>query len=167
MAKNKNKNQKKKVGPVRINNRRALHDYHIREKLECGIALAGTEVKAIREGRVILQDGFAKIEEKTMELWLFNVEIGAYDKAAAAYQHEKRRKRKLLARRREIRNIFNKSLVKGTTLIPLAMYFNERGFIKVEIGVAEGKSRFDKRNTLKKQEANRDMQRAMSRKRIG
>lgn len=162
------KSPKKKLADLspRIANRRAMHDYHISEKLETGIKLTGTEVKSIRNGQVSLAEGFARIEPATHELMLFNVEIAHYPQAAEPFQHEPKRPRKLLAHRRQIKELETATSSKGLTLIPLAMYF-VRGKVKVEIGVASGKKSFDKRQDAKKREADREIRRGMTRGRIG
>ena len=153
-------------GTRRIVNRRARHDYHILEALECGIALTGSEVKSVRNGKVSLAEGFARVEPHTMELWLHNVDIALYENSSTVDDLPKR-KRKLLARRNQIKHLFDKTIPKGTTLIPLAMYFNDRGIAKIEIGLVQGKARHDKRQAVQKREADRTIARAMSRKRIG
>ncbi len=157
----------KKNPTPRIVNRKARHDYHILETLECGIILCGSEVKSVREGRVSLAEGFARIEPATGELWLHDVDIAMYDKASGLAQHTPKTKRKLLAHRKELRELARETGAPGQTLVPLAMYFNDRGIAKVQIGLAKGKARHDKRETLKKQQAQRAIQRGMTRKRIG
>ena len=164
MAKSKDNKKKGNTGSPRITNRKAHHDYHISDKLECGIVLVGSEVKAIRAGRVSLDHGFARIENGGRALWLYNLDIGAYDHAAADAQHEAKRKRKLLAHKRQIMELFGKTTAKGVTLVPLAMYFNDRGMLKVEIGIGEGKRQSDKRETLKKKEADKAIRRGMTRR---
>jgi SsrA-binding protein len=150
----------------RAENRRAYHDYAIVEKLECGIALLGTEVKALREGRATLAGSFARVEPSG-EMFAYNVEIGAYSNAPSERQHEPKRPRKLLAKRRQISELGTRTGVgASTTLIPLAIYFNDRGIAKMELGVAIGKTHVDKRQTIKKKETDRAIQRAMTRKRI-
>lgn len=144
---------------ARISNRRALHDYFIEAKLECGIVLVGSEVKSLRAGHAQLQDAFAQITRG--ELYLVGAHIDPYAKAALVYNHEPRRDRKLLLHKREIKKLEQELEVKGTTLIPLAIYFKE-GRAKVEIGVARGKQRFDKRETIKQKEIDREIRRAMS-----
>lgn len=146
----------------RIVNRKALHDYHVEDRLECGIVLVGSEVKSIRLGRVQLSDGYARVEPKTMELWLENVDVSHYPQAGPN-QHIPRQRRKLLARKREIAKLYGATSAKGTTLIPLSMYFKE-GRVKVEIAVASGKKDFDKRQDLRKKAAESDMRRAMTRR---
>lgn len=148
----------------RIVNRRAFHDYHIAEKLEVGIVLRGSEVKSIRKGQVSLAEGFAQVQPRTMELMLVNVDIAIYPQAGEN-QHEPKRARKLLAHKRQIAELMGKTTSKGTTLIPLAMYF-VRGMVKVEIGVAQGKHQQDKRQDMKKRDADKQIRRAMTRKRI-
>ena len=146
----------------RIENRRAWHDYHIDAKLECGMALVGSEVKALREGKAQLQDAFARVENG--ELILYQCHIDPYTKAALAYNHEPTRPRKLLAHRREIKKLDNETQQRGTTLIPLAIYFKD-GRAKVELGVARGKQQHDKRDAIRKKEMDRELRRAMSHRR--
>lgn len=157
----KRKSQPRNLSP-RIENRRALHDYFVRDRVECGIALQGSEVKAIRLGRATLQESFARVEPRTEELYLYNVDIGQYPQAGVN-QHEPQRPRKLLAHKNEIRRLLQETQGAGTTLIPLVMYF-KHGMIKVEVGVCEGKRQQDKRQDLKKKQADRDIRRAMTRK---
>lgn len=164
MAKPSRKSEKN--DSPRIENRRAYHDYFITEKLECGIVLRGTEVKAIRSGQCTLSDAYAMVDPRTMELWLHNMEVGHYSHAAADRQHEAKSQRKLLAKRKQIENLYTLSHAESTTLVPLALYFNSRGIAKVEIGVGTGKSQVDKRQSIKAKETRRDIQRAMTRKRI-
>jgi SsrA-binding protein len=163
MAKSKGKSNKH---APRITNRRARHDYHIDETIECGIMLVGSEVKAIREGKVSLTGGFARVEPDG-QLWLCNVDIGHYGHAPVDRQHATLHRRKLLAHGREIRSLAQQTQAKGSTLVPLAMYFNERGLCKVQIGVARGKTHQDKRSTLKEKDARRAIERGMTRKRLG
>ena len=152
---------KDNVSP-RINNRRALHEFFIDAKLECGIALVGSEVKSLRAGKAQLQDAYAKILHG--ELFLMGAHIDPYEKAALTYNHEPRRDRKLLVHRREIKKLAGEADQRGVTLIPLAIYF-KGGRAKVEIGVARGKQQHDKRDTIKKKEMDRDLRRAMSQRR--
>lgn len=148
----------------RIVNRRARHDYHVLENVECGIVLVGSEVKSIRNGQVSLAEGFARVEPGDMGLYLYNVDIAAYAYAGPG-GHDPKRRRKLLAHKRQIHNLFTHTSAKGTTLVPLAMYFS-RGIVKVEIGVAHGKREYDKRQDLKTREADRAIRAAMTRKRL-
>ena len=158
----KKKQQTQNFSPT-ILNRRAQRDYRILETIECGIELTGTEVKSIRRGRVALAEGFAKPDERDRQLYLYNVDISHYPQAAEQFQHEPRRPRKLLARRREIESLFGTITDKGITLVPTKMYF-VRGRVKVEIAVAAGKQKHDKRADIKKKEHEREMRRAMTRK---
>lgn len=141
----------------RINNRRALHDYHIDAKLECGMALKGTEVKSLRQGLAQLHEAFARIEDG--ELWLYGLHIDPYKQAAMVFNHEPARSRKLLVHRREIKRLMDATREKGTTLIPLAIYFNEKGVAKLELAVGRGKQQHDKRASIKKKEQDRDLRR--------
>ena len=144
----------------RINNRRALHEYFIEAKLECGMALQGSEVKSLRAGKAQLQEAYARIEKG--ELILHGCHIDPYDKAAL--NHEPLRPRKLLAHRREIHKLEDATCERGTTLIPLAIYF-KGGRAKIEIGVARGKQHHDKRQSIKKKEMDREMRKAMTQRR--
>jgi SsrA-binding protein len=146
----------------RINNRRALHDYFIEAKLECGIALQGSEVKSLRLGNAQLTDSFARIERG--QLILHQAHIDPYA-AATIYNHVPTRERKLLVHKKEIRKLEGELKVKGTTLIPLAMYFNDNGMAKVELGVARGKQQHDKRDAIKKKEQDRELRRATMQRR--
>lgn len=146
----------------RISNRRATHDYFISAKLECGIVLQGSEVKSLRHGKAQLQDAFARIENG--ELFLYNVHIDPYEKSGPSTQHEAKRPRKLLAHKREIKRLTGETAEKGTTLVPLAMYFKD-GRVKVEIGVGRGKQQHDKRDAIKRKEMEKDIRRAMTQRR--
>lgn len=159
----KKKSSKPRNLSPRIANRRAYHDYHIGDKFEVGIVLTGSEVKSIRNGQVSLAEGFAMVEPDKMELWLHNVEISHYTHAGPEHQHTPKRQRKLLARKREIRTIHDKIVGKGVTLVPLAMFF-VRGKIKLELGVGTGKKAYDKRQDMKKKDADREIRRSMSRR---
>ena len=161
MAKRKDKSSARTSAP-RIVNRRARHDYHISETLEVGVVLQGTEVKSVRAGQVSLAEGFARVEP-SMELWLYNVDIATYQQASAAYQHQTKAARKLLAHKREIARLHGMTTGKGVTLVPLSMYF-VRGRAKVELGVATGKQHYDKRQDLRKREADLAIRRAMSKR---
>jgi SsrA-binding protein len=139
----------------RIANRRAMHEYFISAKLECGMALLGSEVKSLRLGRCQLAESFARIENG--QLVLHGCHIDPYEKAAIG--HEPLRERKLLAHRKEIRRLQNETSARGVTLIPLAIYFKD-GRAKIEIGVAHGKQQHDKRASIKKKEQDRALRRA-------
>lgn len=153
------------TGP-RFANRKAFHDFHILEKLECGIRLTGSEAKAARDGRVSLAGSFAHIEPATMELWLHGADIGTCDYAPAAIQHDPKRSRKLLVHRKQIINLMDRTAQGHMALIPLSMYFNSRGLAKIELAVGRGKTHSDKRQTLRDKDDRRSMERGMSRKRI-
>ena len=138
-------------------NRKAYHDYHIEETLEAGIALLGTEVKAIREGKVNLKDSYVIVKDS--EVLLLNCHISPYSHGNIM-NHDPLRTRKLLLHRREIERLRGKAAVKGFTLIPLKLYF-KGSYAKVEIGLAKGKQLFEKRETIKEREAKREIARAM------
>jgi SsrA-binding protein len=140
-------------------NKKAYHDYHIEETLEAGIALTGTEVKSARDGRVNLRDSYAAITDG--ELFLVGAHISTYTQGNI-FNHDPLRTRKLLVHKRELRRLFGKAKVAGYTLVPTKMYFKD-GRAKVEIGLAKGKALYDKRQTLAKKEADRDMERALRR----
>lgn len=140
-------------------NRRALHEYHILETLEVGIALTGTEIKSVRAGRVSLREGYAKVERG--ELWLHNVHIPPYE-AGGWSNHEPTRPRKLLAHTREIGRLAGRAADPGMTLVPLRMY-DRNGHVKVALGVARGKRQYDKRAALAERDARREMERAVKR----
>ncbi|MGF1476279.1 MAG: SsrA-binding protein SmpB [Geminicoccaceae bacterium] len=143
---------------VVANNRKAFHDYHIDEKVEAGIVLAGTEVKSLRNGRANLRDAYAG--EMEGELYLFNVHIPEYN-GGNRFNHEVKRPRKLLLRRREMGRLLGAVQRKGYTLVPLSLYFNERGKAKVELGVAFGKKLYDKREANKERDWNREKERLL------
>lgn len=145
-----------------IENRRARHDYAVSETLEVGIALRGTEVKSVRDGKVSLAEGYVRATSDPPALMLYSVNIAEYP-PAGAQQHKPTRPRTLLAHRSEIRKLARLCESKGTTIIPLKMYFSN-GFAKVLVGVATGRRREDKRERIAKRDAERDIQRAMSRR---
>src|SRR6202790_802624 len=138
-------------------NRKALHDYHLLETFEAGVLLLGTEVKAIREGRVNLRDSFARVEGG--EVYLYNVNISPYSHRGYA-DHEPLRRRKLLLHRDEIRKLIGKTVEKGMTLVPTRMYF-KKGRVKVAVSLAKGKKDYDKRETIKRREAERETRAAV------
>ncbi len=143
---------------VVASNRKARHLYHIVETFQAGMALTGTEVKSLREGRANLQDSFAGVENG--ELYLFDCHISPYSHGNYA-NHEPKRTRKLLMHKREIARLFGKVQAKGFTLIPLKIYFT-RGKAKVDIALARGKKLFDKREDIKRRDLDREMQREQS-----
>ena len=138
-------------------NRKAYHDYTIQESVEAGIVLTGTEIKSIRAGRVNLRDGYARPEGD--EVWLFNVHIARYE-SGSRDNHEPTRPRKLLLHRRQIDELAGKVTQRGFTLVPLKLYL-KNGVAKVELGLATGKRRYDKRESMASRQAERDMERAM------
>lgn len=139
-----------------VRNRKAFHNFHILETWEAGIALLGTEVKSLRDGKGQLQDAYVDIQ--TGELWLKQAHISPYDFGTHA-NHDPLRPRKLLLHRAEIRKIIARAERKGFAVVPLALYLNERGKVKVRIALAEGKKAPDKKEALKAREAKREMDR--------
>jgi SsrA-binding protein len=133
-------------------NRKARHDYHILETWEAGVALLGTEVKAIREGRVNLRDSYARVHGA--EVWMMNVHISPYSHRGYA-QHAEMRERKLLLHRHEIRKLVGRTTEKGLTLVPLELYFRD-GKVKVLLALARGKQAHDKRETIRRRELERE-----------
>ncbi len=142
-------------------NKKAFHDYFVLEKLEAGIALLGTEVKSIREGRINLKDSYAAIRDG--EPVLMNCHISPYSHGNRQ-NHDPVRARKLLLHRQEIRKLIGKTQEKGLTLIPLRVYL-KRGRVKVELGVAKGKKDYDKRETERRKEVDRETRAAMKQRR--
>ena len=142
-------------------NKRAFHEYHVHESLECGIVLTGTEVKSLREGSTSLEDAYAKIDGG--EVWLLGSDIPEYA-MGNRMNHKPKRPRKLLLHRREIVKFAGKASERGFTLVPLRLYFR-RGRAKVELAIARGKQLHDKRETLKKADAQRDIRRAIANRR--
>jgi SsrA-binding protein len=149
-------NAKENFNP-RIVNRRATHEYFITHKIECGIALLGSEVKSLRHGNCQLAESFARVERG--ELILHGCHIDPYEKAHIG--HEPLRERKLLVHKRELHRLEEETKVRGTTLIPMAIYFKD-GRAKLELGVARGKQQHDKRQSIKKKEQDRELRRAMT-----
>jgi len=151
----------KKEAPERkmvAQNRKARHNYFIDEVLEAGIMLAGTEVKSLRQGKATIVDAYAS--DKGGEIWLYNVNIPEYDSAGYT-RHEEKRARKLLLKKREIDKLVGAVQREGITLVPLSIYFNPRGIAKVELGLARGKKTYDKRETVKKREWNKQQARLL------
>jgi SsrA-binding protein len=160
MAKAKGKKRKLGAGDV-ASNRYASYRYELLERLECGIALAGTEVKSLRTSGAQLKDGYVSVREG--ELWLHSVHIPPYAPAARE-NHEPERDRKLLAHRREIDRLAGVVNERGLTLVPTRIYFSD-GRAKVQIAVARGKDLYDKRQSIRERETKRDMERAMHERR--
>ena len=142
-------------------NRKAFHDFHLLETFEAGLVLLGTEVKAIREGRVNLRDSYARVEDG--EVFLYNVNISPYSHRGYA-DHEPLRRRKLLLHRDEIRKLIGKTVEKGMTLVPTRLYF-KNGRVKVSVSLAKGKKEYDKRETIKRREADRETRAAVKSRR--
>ena len=139
------------------NNKRARYDYFIDDVYEAGIVLSGTEVKALRQGKASLTDSYAAVDKG--ELWLENAYIPEFTQGSWT-NHAPRRKRKLLLAKKDIAKLAGKSKETGFTLIPISLYFKD-GYAKVEIGLARGKKDYDKRETLKEKDANREMNKAI------
>ena len=138
-------------------NRKAFHDYIIEDTVEAGLVLTGTEIKSMRAGRVNLRDAYARPERG--EMWLLNAHIAPYQ-AGNRYNHEPERPRKLLLHHKQILELGRKVHEKGLTLVPLKLYFNKQGRAKVELGLGRGKKLYDKRETLARRDAEREMERA-------
>ena len=137
-------------------NKKARYRYEVLRSLEAGIVLVGTEVKALREGNASISESYAVINNG--EVWLINSHVAQYTHASWS-NHEPNRKRKLLLNKREIKKLARDLVIKGNTLIPLELYFNERGCAKVQLALAGGKKQHDKREALKEQEAERELRR--------
>jgi SsrA-binding protein len=142
-------------------NRKARHDYHVLETWEAGIALLGTEVKAIREGRVNLRDSYARVDHG--QIWLLNVHISPYSHRGYA-QHAELRERKLLLHRHEIRKLAGRTSERGLTLVPLELHWT-RGRVKVVLALAKGKQAHDKRETIRRREVDRETRAAVKARR--
>ena len=152
------KDDKDKNYKVIAENRRARYDYAIEDDIECGIMLEGSEVKSLRQGGANIAESYAEVKEG--ELWLVNGYIAPYAQAKT-FGHEERRRRKLLVRSREMSKLWNATAREGYTLVPLVMYFNHRGMVKLKIGVGKGKKNHDKRETAAKRDWQRQKARLM------
>ena len=157
----KKKNHLKTHSP-RIVNRRARHDFHILEVVECGMELLGTEVKSLRAGQAKIDEAYARIHDD--KVFLVGATISPYPQAAEGMQHEPTRDRKLLLRRRQIDQLATHVRQKGKTVVLLTIYF-KRGWAKCELGIAEGKRLYDKRQAIRKRDQQREINREMSRRR--
>ena len=155
------KTEREKAQQSIAENRKAFHDYHLLETFEAGIVLLGTEVKAIREGRVNLRDSFARVEDG--EVFLYNVNISPYSHRGYS-DHEPLRRRKLLLHRDEIRKLIGKTVEKGMTLVPTRLYY-KNGRVKVAVSLAKGKQAYDKRETIRRREAERETRAAVKARR--
>jgi SsrA-binding protein len=143
-------------------NRKAFHDYFIDEVVEAGMVLSGTEVKSIRLGRVNLRDSYVRIEAG--QAYLFNCHIAPYDKGNR-WNHEPYRDRKLLLHKQQIRELLAKTRETGYTLIPIRMYFDSKGRAKLQVAVARGKKVFDKRQSIRERDAQRQIDRVLKARR--
>ena len=167
MARNQNRNKAKSAkkgdgkGPVRRNiseNRKARHRYEIQEQLECGIMLKGSEVKSLRDGKLSLDEAYVRMDKG--ELWLVGADIPEY-KQATIWNHDPKRSRKLLVHSVQLRKLASRLNEQGLSVVPLRVYFNGRGIVKVQIGIGRGKKLHDKRSSLKDREMKRQIDRAM------
>ena len=147
------------MGKTVARNKKAFHDYEILNKYEAGIVLEGSEVKALRAGRVNLKDSYVRIIKG--EPFLLNAHISYLDHTNPHFKPDERRARKLLLHRKEIDKLIGKTTQDGLTIVPLSIYFNDRNLAKVEIALAKGKKLHDKRQALKEKDAKREAQRAM------
>ncbi|MGH1463855.1 MAG: SsrA-binding protein SmpB [Cognatishimia sp.] len=152
--------QKKNADPnykVIAENRRARYDYAIEDDIECGIILTGSEVKSLRENSANVAESYAEVKEG--ELWLVNSYIAPYERAM--FGHEERRRRKLLVSKRELSRLWSDTQRKGMTIVPLVMYFNHKGFVKLKVGIGKGKKNHDKRASDAKRDWGRQKQRLL------
>lgn len=146
------------MSKIIASNHKGYRDYSVIESLECGIELKGSEVKSLRQAKVVLNDSFARVEDG--ELILYNTHISPY--AEASYMNvEPDRKRKLLLHKNQITKLEGKLTQKGLTLIPLKVYFNDRGFVKIELALCKGKKLYDKRDAIKRRETDLAMRRML------
>ena len=139
-------------------NRKARFEYRIEDVIEAGMVLTGTEVKSLRAGRAQIADAYASV--KGGELWLWNAHIEEF-KHGNRYNHEPKRGRKLLVSARQLQKIIGQLKVRGTTLIPLKLYFNQRGYAKIQLGLAHGKTKYEKRDTIKTRDWKREQGRLL------
>jgi len=147
------------MGTTIAQNRKARHDYLIEDTVEAGIALTGTEIKSIREGHVNIQDAYARIERG--EAWLVGAHVAPWA-GGNRNNHEPKRDRKLLLHRTQIDQLAGRARTKGLTLVPLVLYFNDRGRAKVQLGLARGKKSYDRRHDIAERDARRDMERDLA-----
>lgn len=143
----------------RIDNRIARFRYTFLDTFECGISLVGTEIKSVREGKMNLRDGYARVTDG--ELWLHNVHISVHAASSAYFNHDETRPRRLLLHKRDIRKLASRQQDSGLTMVPVAAYFNAGGWLKVSVALARGKDMADKREVLKKREDDREMGRVL------
>ncbi len=154
---NSQKSDKPEVRPI-CENRKARHKFDVLDTLECGLELVGSEVKSLRTGRISLDEAYGRVREQ--EVWLIGCDIPEYPQATI-WNHLPKRPRKLLLHRRELRKFAGQAHEKGLTLVPLKLYFNERGVAKVLLGLCRGKQMHDKRETIKKADVQRGLARMM------
>jgi SsrA-binding protein len=148
-------------GEIVCRNRRARHEYDILDQMECGIALTGSEVKSIRNHKMSIEEAYARLEDG--EVWLLQADIAQYPQANVM-NHDPRRARKLLLKKREIAKFAESAGQQGLTLVPLDVHFSGRGLVKVTLAVAKGRKRHDKRERMKKQDAAKEMRAALRRR---
>ena len=166
MAKSKKKKDATKKSAVAkrrplAENRKARHRFEVLETLECGLVLVGSEVKSLRDGKMSLDESYARVKED--EVWLVGCDIPEY-KQATIWNHDPKRPRKLLLHRREVRKFAGQAHEKGLTLVPLKVYFTDRGIAKILLGLCRGRKLHDKREALKKSDMKRDIERAIRRR---
>ena len=152
-----NKTDREKAQKVVADNRKAFHDFHVLETWEAGLVLLGTEIKAIREGRVNLRDSFARVDNG--EVWLANMHVSPYSHTGYAH-HEERRQRKLLLNKHEINKVMGLVREKGLTLVPLQLYF-KNGRLKASLALVKGKQSHDKREAIRRREVDRETRAAI------
>jgi len=153
------KDKKKKTSVREFLNKKAFHDYHIEDIIEAGIELKGSEVKAIRAGRLNFKDSFVRIIKN--EVYILNMNISHLDTTHTAYRPDENRDRKLLLHRKQINKLFEKVTKDGYTIVPTKIYFNDKNILKVAIGIAKGKKLYDKREDLKRKTMQRETQRVL------
>ncbi len=151
-----NKNKKAK-GPVTVN-KKAFHEFNIEDKYEAGMSLVGSEVKSLRSGQADLSGSYARVRRG--EIWLMGASISQYDEAGIN-NHDPKRSRKLLLHKSEIRKITTRLEQRGYTLVPLKIYFNERGYAKCQLALAKGKRKYDKRKSIAEKEQKRRIEKQM------
>ena len=137
-------------------NRKAFREYEIIQRMEAGIVLHGNEVKSVRAGKVSIQEAYAGIEDG--EVFIYNMTISPYEKES--YHTDPKRKRKLLLHKKEIKRLIGKVKERGFTLVPLSVYINDRGYVKIELALAKGKKIYEKREIIKRREMEREMERS-------
>ncbi len=148
------------MGETIAQNRRARHDYSIEDTFEAGIVLRGTEIKSVRAHKVSLADAYARIERD--EAWIIGLHIAPWESTDLRFNHEPKRARKLLLHRHEIDELLGKTKAKGLTIVPLALYINDRGRAKMNLGLAKGKQTWDRRREIAERDAKRDMARQVA-----